>query len=115
MNGSVILFLLLFSIVQIVHGWFPPEQMTVDEILELFGSMCPIEGMNTEDRVAQNHTPDVANWTVCSDLCRQRDDCKYWTWRKNNCATMTSFGSTSENVQFRSRFGTEFFYSTSLF
>ena len=57
---------------------------------------CPDTGFNTREREAAQLTDGVSSWAACSDLCRRRRGCRYWTWHHENagqysyrCVTMT--------------------------
>ena len=88
MNDKTMLVLLLFDLLSIVHG-----QAGMPTV-----SPCPLINTNFEHMKDKIHHKDVANWTVCSDLCIQRENCHFWTLRKTNCATMTSYEGTSNNL-----------------
>ena len=58
--------------------------------------VCPDVSFNTRGRIGAELTKDVASWSACSDLCRARRGCRYWTWHKEEagqfafrCITMT--------------------------
>ena len=57
---------------------------------------CPDVSYNTRGRIDAELTEGVASWSACSDLCRARRGCRYWTWHKQEagqyafrCVTMT--------------------------
>ena len=54
---------------------------------------------NTNTRPTENRKEyeNVASWSACSDLCRARTDCQFWTWCNENmgawalkCITMSN-------------------------
>ena len=58
---------------------------------------------NTNTRPTENRKEyeNVASWSACSDLCRARTDCQFWTWCNENmgawafkCITMTNIPTT---------------------
>ena len=60
--------------------------------------MCPYETRNTpgNERANEEITENVKSWFDCSELCREREGCKYWTWinekhgsKALKCRTMT--------------------------
>ena len=58
--------------------------------------LCPDVSFNTRGRIEAELTEGVASWSACSDLCRARRGCRYWTWHKDEagqfafrCITMT--------------------------
>ena len=59
---------------------------------------CPEQG-NTMNREGQVNAQDIPSSSACSDLCRQNEDCKHWSWHDaehpshaNWCTTMTNVG-----------------------
>ena len=68
-------------------------------------SLCARVGVNTIQREDQKYTDNVTSWTACSNVCREREDCKYWTWRTENssvpnrCLTMTGYSHTKEGAK----------------
>ena len=61
---------------------------------------CPDVNTNTEGRVGEQLTDGVGSWQECSDLCQNRNDCKFWTWHHGNagyyaykCVTMKNAGN----------------------
>ena len=63
---------------------------------------CPSVDRNTQYRENDEVTQNVESWGACRDLCRQRDDCRHWTWHQENsgqhalkCITMTGYGYTN--------------------
>ena len=68
--------------------------------------MCP--NKNVTAYFFQNDatiTNDVESWSACSELCRQSDDCYFWTWytaaagqRANKCATMTIHDDSKSDI-----------------
>ena len=58
-------------------------------------SQCPSVDVNTQYRENEEVTQDVASWGDCKDLCRQREDCRHWTWNSGKCSTMTGYGYTN--------------------
>ena len=66
---------------------------------------CPSVNVNTESRENDEVTQNVESWDACSELCRQREDCRHWTWHHENsgiwalkCVTMTGYGYTAPNT-----------------
>ena len=62
--------------------------------------LCPDVSFNTRGRIDAELTEGVASWSACSDLCRTRRGCRYWTWHKEEaglftfrCVTMTDVDS----------------------
>ena len=45
---------------------------------------CPSVDVNTWSRQNAEETWNVASWSDCSDLCRQRQGCTAWTWHHEN-------------------------------
>ena len=63
--------------------------------------MCPYMDTNTSPHENGETTDNVASWSACSDLCRARTDCQFWTWCNENmgawafkCITMTNIPTT---------------------
>ena len=63
---------------------------------------CPSINLNTQSQENEELTKNVASWSACSKICRQKEGCKAWTWaHKNagqwalNCVTMTGYGYTN--------------------
>ena len=59
--------------------------------------VCPNNNVSTMAESYHNATVtnEIKSWYACSDLCRQSNDCRYWTWykddpRANECVTMTT-------------------------
>ena len=66
---------------------------------------CPSVDVNTWSRQNAEETWNVASWSDCSDLCRQRQGCTAWTWHHENagqwalwCVTMTGYGNTAHDT-----------------
>ena len=60
--------------------------------------VCPNNKVTTTGQNDATVTKPVGSWSACSNLCRQSDDCTYWTWytagsRANECVTMTYHGN----------------------
>ena len=55
--------------------------------------MCPYANRNTVPNQGVYPEPiyDVKSWFDCSELCRESDGCKYWTWSNEafTCEIMT--------------------------
>ena len=57
---------------------------------------------NTRDRENAIETPNVKSLSGCSDICKERADCQFWTWVDENgpadyalqCITMTNIPET---------------------
>jgi len=62
---------------------------------EKCGPPCPDRGAVYKHRVNEQVHKNIPSWEACSDKCRTRSDCKYWTWhsgdRSYNCVTMTGY------------------------
>ena len=63
---------------------------------------CPSINLNTQSQENEELTKNVASWSACSELCRQKEGCKAWTWAHKdagqwalNCVTMTGYGYTN--------------------
>ena len=61
---------------------------------------CPDYNHNTRDRENAVITDGIASWSACSNLCRERSDCRYWTWHQEDagqyafrCVTMSDVNS----------------------
>ena len=68
---------------------------------------CPGTNINTYSQEKGIIIKNVSSWLDCSDLCMEREDCKYWTWAREtagiyakNCVTMAGFkfSGTDSNV-----------------
>ena len=65
-----------------------------------FSLRCPGQNKVTLGRVGMERIERVMSWEECSSLCREKRDCKYWTWYSRNnriprktkcvCVTMTN-------------------------
>ena len=71
-----------------------------------FPSKCPNNNLNIQGRVNPETTKNVKNWPACSEICRQREDCKYWISAKKistgqytkhsyDCITMSDYDRTN--------------------
>ena len=54
--------------------------------------------VNTQYRENEEVTQDVESWGDCRDLCRQREDCRHWTFNSGQCSTMTGYGYTNRHI-----------------
>ena len=53
---------------------------------------CPAQNMMAVGGAGRERNEDVKSWEECSDCCRKKSDCKYWTWYspQSACVTMTN-------------------------
>ena len=73
----------------------PQKNLSIDISLQ-----CPEQNKVTLGRTEPKRTENVMSWKECSSLCREKSDCKYWTWYDRNnriprgdsnlCLTMTN-------------------------
>ena len=63
---------------------------------------CPSINENLQSREDEEVTKNVTSWSACKELCRQKEDCKAWTWHHKDadgwafqCITMTGYGYTN--------------------
>ena len=63
---------------------------------------CPSINVNTVYRENEKSISGTKDWETCSKLCREREDCRFWTWYHKDdptnalkCVTMTGKGGTS--------------------
>ena len=60
--------------------------------ISVLDSQCPGQNFVTISRKGIKRTENVISWKECSDRCREKPGCKYWTWytSKSMCLTMTN-------------------------
>ena len=53
---------------------------------------CPAQNMMAVGGAGRERNENVKSWEECSDCCRKKSDCKYWTWYspQSVCVTMTN-------------------------
>ena len=53
---------------------------------------CPAQNMMAMGGAGRERNENVKSWEECSDCCRKKSDCKYWTWYspQSLCVTMTN-------------------------
>ena len=53
---------------------------------------CPAQNMMAVGGAGRERNENVKSWEECSDCCRKKSDCKYWTWYapQSACVTMTN-------------------------
>ena len=63
---------------------------------------CPSINLNTQSQENEELTKNVASWSACSELCRQKEGCKAWIWHHKDagewalwCVTMEGYGYTN--------------------
>ena len=58
-------------------------------------------------RTGPKRTENVMSWEDCSSRCRERPECKYWTWfdqnnriprNRNVCVTVTNAGNVRNKI-----------------
>ena len=59
---------------------------------------CPAQNMMAMGGAGRERNENVKSWEECSDCCRKKSDCKYWTWNKPQsvCVTMTNARSVKQ-------------------
>ena len=59
---------------------------------------CPAQNMMAVGGAGRERNENVKSWEECSDCCRKKSDCKYWTWNKPQsvCVTMTNARSVKQ-------------------